>query len=359
MRHPTDGTLRRLVDEPAGVADADREHVAACPRCLTGLAAAREDADHVAASLPAGPGADVDAGWQRLSVALAAGDRRPAPARARRRFPSLRSPALAAFGAVVVLAGAGVAAAADWLSIFRTERVAPVAFTEADLVSLPDLSDFGELELLEEPEVREVAGAAAAERATGLPAPQVRDLPRNVTGAPAFQVGGRVRAVFTFSAEEAAQAAAEAGEALPSPPPGMDASRFRLTAGPGLAAVWSEARGVPALVVARAVAPTAASSGVPFATARDYLLSLPGVPEDVAAQLRGFPGDGTTLPVPVPARFVTTSTTDVVGRPATLLESRDGALAGVVWADGGIVTVVAGLLSRDEVLAVARGLRTP
>lgn len=44
MRHPTEGTLRRLVDEPAGVTDADREHVAGCPVCLSGLAAAQEDA---------------------------------------------------------------------------------------------------------------------------------------------------------------------------------------------------------------------------------------------------------------------------------------------------------------------------
>jgi hypothetical protein len=165
-----------------------------------------------------------------------------------------------------------------------------------------------------------------------------------------------MRAVFTFSAEEAARTAAEAGERLPAPPRGMDASRFRLTAGPGLAAVWREARGVPALVVARAVAPAGASSGVPFATARDYLLSLPGVPEDVAAQLRGF-GDGRTLPLPVPARFVETSSAEVAGRPATVLESRDGALAGVVWADDGVITAVAGLLSTDEVLAVAREVR--
>jgi hypothetical protein len=27
MRHPTEGVLRRLLDEPAGVADSDREHV--------------------------------------------------------------------------------------------------------------------------------------------------------------------------------------------------------------------------------------------------------------------------------------------------------------------------------------------
>jgi len=49
MRHPTEGTLRRLVDEPAGVADADRSHVAGCPRCRAALAAAGEDAGPVLA----------------------------------------------------------------------------------------------------------------------------------------------------------------------------------------------------------------------------------------------------------------------------------------------------------------------
>ena len=43
MRHPTEGVLRRLLDEPAGVADADRQHVADCQRCLGGLTAMRED----------------------------------------------------------------------------------------------------------------------------------------------------------------------------------------------------------------------------------------------------------------------------------------------------------------------------
>ena len=114
---------------------------------------------------------------------------------------------------------------------------------------------------------------------------------------------------------------------------------------------------MPALVVARAVAPTAYSSGIPFETARDYLLSLPGLPEDVASQLRGFSGDGTTLPLPVPDELVTSSATDVDGVPATVLTSRDGTMAGVVWVDDGVVTAVAGSLSADEVLSVARGLR--
>ncbi|WP_199516288.1 hypothetical protein [Nucisporomicrobium flavum] len=358
-RHPTDGTLRRLLDEPAGVADADREHVAGCPVCLSGLAAARADAAVAADALSTEVTADVDAAWQRLTAGAAAVPPavQVAPPRRARWRAALRSPVIAAAGVVALLAGAGAAAAADWLPIFRTERIAPVTLTQADLVALPDLSAYGDLRVSSEPNVRPVAGASTAAQLTGLTVPRVGELPRGVTGEPTYQVGDRVTAVYTFSAAKAAQTATAAGETLPTPPPGLDGSQFRLTAGPGMAAVWTEARGVPALVVARAVAPAAYSSGVPFATARDYLLKLPGLPADVAAQLRAFSGDGTTLPLPVNSRYLTSSAAKVGGKPATVLTSRDGALAGVVWADAGVINAVAGSLSADEVLSVARELR--
>ncbi len=355
MRHPSDGTLRRLLDEPAGVPDADRDHVAACATCRTALDAAREDAAVAAVALGVPAGADVDAGWARLSVALAAeagphaatAARRPArgPAAPRRRRSPLGRPALAALGAALVLAGGSVAAAAGWLPVFRTERVEPVPLTQADLVALPDLSDFGTVEVLEVPRVRRVADAAAAEAATGLRVPRVRELPRGVSGEPVFQAGGRLRVAFTFSAARAGGTA----------PPGLDGSRFRLSAGPGLAAMWRDG-GVVELVVARAVAPTAASSGVPFAAARDHLLSRPGLPEELAAQLGGFAGDGTTLPLPVPARLLRSERTEVRGVPASVLTSHDGALTAVVWVDDGLVTAVAGLLDRDDVLRLAEAL---
>ncbi|SHG18569.1 hypothetical protein [Geodermatophilus nigrescens] len=368
-RHPTDGTLRRLVDEPAGVADADRAHVAGCDVCLAGLARARADADAVGAALsPAAltlagttGAAGTDAAWHRLSAAVAAQARpalvpAPAPARASRWRGALRSPVVAAMGVVVVLGGAGAAAAADWLQVFRTEEVAAVPVSTTDLVGLPDLTAYGDVTFVSEPDVREVADAAAAEDATGLEAPEVAELPTGVTGEPAWTVGGRAVAEFTFSADRAAQAAAAAGETLPPPPAGLDGATFRLEAGPGVAAVWSEARGVPALVVGRVTAPVAYSSGVPFETARDYLLGLPGLPDELAAQLRTFTGDGTTLPLPVPAELATVSTADVDGTEATVLATRDGTLHGVVWVEDGVVTGVAGSLSEDEVLAVARDL---
>lgn len=360
MRHPTDGTLRRLVDEPDGVADANREHVAGCPECLAGVAAAQEDAAFAGAALDVPLDTDVDAGWARLShtaTAAAAGGRGRATAGPARRWQSrLRSPVVAGVGVLVLLTGAGAAAAGDWLQIFSTEQVAPVTITQGDLVELPDLSAYGDLEVVDEVDFRGVASAAAAERATGLDAPLVDDLPQGVTGEPAFEVVGNVSGVFVFSADEARQAAADEGETLPPPPVGLDGSQFRLQAGPGIAAVWSEQRGLPALVVARVGAPTAYSSGVPFETARDYLLSLPGMPEDVATQLRGFSADGTTLPVPVHDDLMTSSATDVDGQDATLVETRDGTMAAVIWVEDGVVTVVAGSVTEDEVLAVARGL---
>ncbi len=360
MRHPTDGTLRRLLDDPAGVPDPDREHAAGCPTCRAELVAASSDASAAAAALGADTlGVDVDRAWARLSQAVAA----DAPAVVapvtplRRRRRTLRSPAVAAVGVAALLSGAGVAAAADWLQVFRTERFAPVEISQADLVALPDLSSYGSLEVLSEPELRDVPDAGAAEAATGLDVPEVDDLPRGVLDEPQYRVSDEVSAVFTFSADAAARTAAETGEALPPPPAGMDGSQFRLQAGPGVATSWSEARGLPAMVVARAVAPTGFSSRVPFETARDYLLSLPGLPDDVASQLRSFSGDGTTLPLPLPARLVTTSTADVDGVEATVLTARDGFLSGVVWVEDGVVTAVAGSLTEDELLSVARELR--
>lgn len=359
MRHPTDGTLRRLVDEPAGVPDADREHVASCPECLAGVATAQEDAALTGAALDVALDPDVDSAWQRLSRAAATGatDRKSMSAGPSRRWSlRLRSPVAAGIGVVALLTGASAAAAADWLQIFSTEQVAPVTITQEDLVELPDLSAYGDVEVVDEIQAREVTSAAAAETATGLEAPRVDDLPQGVTGEPTFEVVDQVSGVFTFSADEARRAAEAAGETLPPPPAGLDGSQFRLEAGPGVAAVWSEERGLPALVVARAVAPTAYSSGVPFETARDYLLSLPGLPDDVASQLRSFSADGATLPIPVHEDLMTSTSAKVDGLDATLLETRDGTLAAVVWVADGVVTVVAGSVTDDEVLAVAGGL---
>src|SRR5687767_2797763 len=129
MRHPTDGTLRRLVDEPAGVTDADRDHVHGCPVCLSALAEAQRDAAAVGTALGSTPAPDLDAAWHRLSTAVTTEQGRPATAVSpgtsappRRWTSRLRSPVVAGVGVAVLLAGGGAAAATDWFQIFRTEQ---------------------------------------------------------------------------------------------------------------------------------------------------------------------------------------------------------------------------------------------
>ncbi|MGI8810532.1 MAG: hypothetical protein ACR2KK_22325 [Acidimicrobiales bacterium] len=361
MRHPTEGVLRRVLDEPAGVADADRQHVAGCPECLGGLASMSEDAALVDAALATESvaGVDVDAAWRRLSTAAPAPGTGGAvePPRAGRSRGIMRRPAVAALAVAVVLTGAGTAAANDWLQIFRTKQIAPVSFSTSDLIALPDLRAYGDVVVTSNVDVNPVPDAAAAKAQTGLDVPEVITLPRGVSGEPVYQVGREASATFTFSAERAAQAAASTGKALPTPPPGLNGSQVRLVAGPGVAAIWRQPTGVPALFVGRAVAPKAFSSGVSFETVRDYMLSLPGLPDDVATQLRTFTADGSTLLLPVPADRMTTSSAQVAGVRATVLASRDRLLAAVVWVKDGVVTVVAGSLDPGEVVSIARALQ--
>ncbi|MFN8074324.1 MAG: hypothetical protein U0Q15_02750 [Kineosporiaceae bacterium] len=373
MGHTAEGVLRRLLDEPDGVASTDREHASTCPTCRASLDRMRADADGVASLLGGAPDLaddDVDAAWLRLSAAAsapAAGTRTqaqafPAQAPALRlvggtRWRSVRRPAVAVVAAAAVLAGAGTAAANGWLPVFRTEKVAPVAVRTSDLLAIPDLSGYGKVDVVSAPDLRGVDGAAAAAKESGLPVPSVAQLPRGLRSQPSFQVSGPVEATFTFDPARAAAKVESSGKSLPAPPAGVAGSKVRLKAGPGLAAIWPSNQGVPGLIVGRAVAPTAESSGVAFPVIRDYLLSLPGLPKDLAAQLRTFTADGTTLPLPFPADMATTSQVQVGGVPATLLRAKDKTMTAVVWVKDGVVTAVAGSLDDDEVLAVARGLR--
>src|SRR3954447_24804183 len=210
MRHPSEGVLRRLVDEPAGVTDDDRAHVADCPACLRALDTARSEARLVDAALATSTTVDTDAAWARFSTSNPASaplGRPAAQAAARGRWrPALRRPVVAALSAVVLVTGAGVAAANDWLPIFRTEQVDPVEVSTGDLVALPDLSAYGDVEVLQAPHPEKVADADAARQRTGLDVPQVAGLPDGVTGNPAYQTAGVVSGTFTFSADKAASA---------------------------------------------------------------------------------------------------------------------------------------------------------
>ena len=333
MRHPTDGVLRRLLDEPAGVADADREHVAGCPQCLAGLAAAREDAALAGAALRrrrsrrrrrrrlAAPVAR-DRRRRAPDGRAAAGPRRSLadgaapPGRRRRSASSPSWPAPAPRPPRTGCRSSGPS---------RSRRS---AITPADLRrAARPLARTATLEVTGEADVHEVADAAAAEEATGLDVPEVSDAaPRRHRRARATRWAARSSArVHLLGRAGGADGRGRAGEALPPPPPGLDGSRFRLDAGPGLAAVWSEAprRARPG----RRLAPSRRRRSPPASRSRRRATTCcrcRACPTTSRRSCARFSADGTTLPLPVPADEVTTSPAEVDGAPATVLASRDG-----------------------------------
>jgi len=379
MTHVADGTLRRFLDEPAAISAVDRAHLTRCPRCSAKLGQAGQDRDTAAAALipvdrgDPGP-AQLDTAWARLGERLAELDL-PAPARrvrpGPRSWPSLlarvaRRPVAAAVIAGLVVVGGGAAAAAEgWLQIFRTETVAPVSISAQDLMAVGEvgrlmaLSAYGQLVQPTRPQLIDVRDAADAAARTGLSVPQVSVLPTGVEGNPRYQVLDRQVVQFTFSAAKAAQTAAALGATLPPMPAGLDGSQLQLLAGPGMVLIWTPRSGPPTLMVAKLTAPSVVSQGAPLPVVRDYLLSLPGIPADLAAQLRMMTGDGTTLPIPVPANLATASQVTLTGATAataTVVETKDHAAVAAIWATHGVVEAVAGPLSREEVLAVAHDL---
>ncbi len=121
-------------------------------------------------------------------------------------------------------------------------------------------------------------------------------------------VQGRTTGTFTFSAAKAARAASAQGTALPPMPAGLDGSTLVASLGPVVVATYgihpsSTGPSSPAgstaaaarssahlsiVVIAQAPAPRVASTGASAHEIESYLLSLPGVPPQLAGEIRAI-----------------------------------------------------------------------
>jgi hypothetical protein len=382
MRHATEGTLRRLRDEPSAVPDTVHGHVAGCPHCRARQVRVSRDTDRCARLL-AGPHQvpDVDAAWARLQDARqdARQDelRRPAADRAGRRRGTAGIPRRAAGRAsglrrvslrtAVVIGAAGVvvagtAAAATLTTVFAPTRVAPLSLSQSDIQSLdafmttvrgnvlggfPSPSGsmtlrFGTIDWATSGKAQTVGSLAQASAAAGFTVTLPDRLPSGVGPVQDFIVQPRVTATITFAASAA----------------GVAGSRVVLDVGPAVAAEYGSSNGtnLPTLAVLAIPRPTAVSTGATTSQIEAFLLRQPGISAQLAEEIRLLGNLGTTLPVPVwPG--ASTSSVRVDGSPAVLETDASDVAAGVIWEDrAGTVHLVVGALDSRDVLDVARQL---
>ena len=236
----------------------------------------------------------------------------------------------------------------------------------ADLQSLSGLAEFGTFAWTTKPAPQLVTSAAEAATVSGLHVPITGTLPSSVSMTVSYAAMPKAVGVFTFDAAKAAASAAKTGKALPKMPAGMDGSTLTVTVGPAVVEIFGNLNAsatsdtpqlnLPQLVIGESTAPVVTSSGVTTQQLEDYLLSQPGVSPQLAAAIRAIKDPSTTLPIPIPVEYATSTPVRVQNVDGLALGDNTGLGAGVIWIKGNTVYAVAGTLKQSQILVIANNL---
>lgn len=367
MAHLNDGTLRRMIDDPDAKAGADARHLETCAECESRFQAVSKDALAISSLLAApDPNVNVARALQRVRSAP------QAQPRFGFRLPLARPgsrPMVVALAASVVAVALLVVAVAQGGVVFAPSSVTPVPVTLADMQALSQLSAYGTVTWSKQPQLQVATTAAEASTVSGLQAPKVASLPQGVSSNVTYAAMSQAVAEFTFSADKAAAAAASTGKALPKMPAGMDGVKLTVTVGPAVGEVFGDLKpstgsdvsqaNLPQLIVGKSSAPTATSSSsqVTVKQLESYLLTLPGISPQLAAAIKAIGDPSTTLPIPVPIEYATSSKVQVQGVQGIALGDNTGVGSGVIWVKNGVVYAVAGTIKQSDAINIANNLK--
>jgi hypothetical protein len=367
VRHLSDGTLRRMVDEPLALTADEQVHFDGCAECHSRYDAIAAGA-RASAALLAVPAFEPQpaAGFTSLRPQLAQQVARPAPLYQRwidrngSRMRPLATPLLAAGLVAILLMGiTATGVGGELLRIFQPTQVVPVQVSPSGVAPQSLLLDYGTVRWLPAaPSAQQLTDPSAAHTQTGLPVLMPATLPNGVSGPVTYGVVSQATGSLTFDADRLRASALKQHVKVNPMPSSINGSTLVVNAGPALLEVWgmsgSTELQAPTLVIAQTRVPTIDSTGASQAELEDYLLSQPGVPPDLANQIRAIKDPSTTLPLPIPKGLATTEPATVNGHPATLIKAVIG--AGVVWIQNGVIYAVGGQLTPDQVLAIATSL---
>ena len=369
MRHLSDGILRRIYDEPLALTATDQAHYDTCSECKTRFQAIAGTARTTSALLdlpaftsePVGAFRSLRARIQREEAARPPRWYERWLVRTTPRLRPLATPAIAVLLAAAFVTGIAVSgAAASLIRVFEPNSIVAVQVSPSDFAGGTALLDYGQVKWLPDaPKLQPLSNATTARSQSGLPVLVPASLPKGVSGPVSFGVVSHATGSLTFDAERLRASAAQKGVRVNPMPSTINGSTLIVNAGPALIEVWglsantSEAQ-IPTLVIAQTRIPTVDSTGATAAQLEDYLLSQPGVPPEIAAQLRAIKDPASTLPVPIPQGLATTEAVQVNGVSGLMIKA--AIAAGVVWEKNGVIYAVGGQLTPDQVLAIATTL---
>lgn len=361
MKHLDSGELRRMMDEPDAFGDEAREHASTCRECCARAQEVADDAAYAGRALTGDIAVDSSRAFAEIR------ERAATPSIVPRWYPALTGGALAAvFVAALLLTPLGTYAR-SFLTIFQPQQFEPIRVSRADLQNLrllPQANDVGVQRVVIKPKRTAYENIASAQKNASFPLLKPSVLPRGFGTVHTFYVASPGEMTFTFSAAKARAFEKRSHKALPPMPAGIDGTTVRLQTGQTFNAHYEATapggkRGArtASFELVEMRAPRVTSTGVSLDTLERYLLSMPNVSPDLAAQIRALGDVQNTLPVPVMIDKQTARSVSVHGAGGLAIGDNTGLGAGVVWQKDGIIYVVAGPLSMDEVTSIADGLR--
>ncbi|HYZ15033.1 MAG TPA: hypothetical protein VE591_01480 [Candidatus Acidoferrum sp.] len=259
------------------------------------------------------------------------------------------------------------AAQGDPLSIFRPTQVRAISITPADeraLRALPPLEAFGTLRGTRSPALDEVASASEAAQSAGFALRLPAHVPGGLGSAVHYEVTQPARTSFRFSRAKAAGWAKDNKVSLVPPPAGLDGTTYTATLAPVAIVTYgtpprrhrgSRSRG-SFLAVVQAPVPTVRSTGASLQTLAGWFTEQPGIPAQLAAQVKAIGDPTQTLPIPVRFDKQTATAVQVDGVQGLAIGDETGIGSAIVWTKHGKLYAVGGTFAQSTVLALANGL---
>ncbi|MDA8344658.1 MAG: hypothetical protein M0Z66_04160 [Thermaerobacter sp.] len=365
MRHPNDGELRRLLDEAWVVPAPLRGHVQSCERCRMHIASLQADAEAAQALFGTEGTTDAAAARERFALNLGKGLAPVRSAAPPRRLPYWRIAGGAAAAIAVLAIGFTPIGsyAKGLLLIFQPQSFKAVPIAPSDGAALPNLRQLGNLQGVRNIRLSPAASLAAAQAAAGFKVLAAgQGVPANL-GSPVYAVMPSQTESLQLSASKVAAYAVQHHLQIPPLPADLAGSMLSVTTGPAvvtsyggsLSTLGASGR-MPQLLIAQAPAPKVYSTGATVQEIEQYLLSIPGISPQLAAEIRSIGDPTRTLPIPIPIGRALSKTVMVNGAQGLAINDQTGIGSAVVWQKNGMVYTVVGSLPESQALTVAQGL---
>jgi hypothetical protein len=273
---------------------------------------------------------------------------------------------------VILLVPGTSALASQLLSLFRVQSFQPVQVTHQDVTALaqysaPRVDDLGSIQFQANSfQMRNNLTKDQAVKSVKFPVVFPGQLPDGVSNSPAYSVVEAGHGVFTFSATKLHAYLVKNGHGNVKIPANLDGATFDVTTTAGVVIKYGYHGGNPFVIVEMPSPVLRATGSASLEQLQDFLLSLPGLPASLVAQLKQIDLSKGTMPIPVPAG-VDAHTVTVKGASGVLLNSTKTATienieqfpvgSVVVWQTKNILYAVGGITTNTtQLLATANSI---